>query len=235
MKPYYSHAGIEIFHGDCREILSDIDFQVMLTDPPYGISHPTDFLKRGRGNRAKCSNFAPVHGDAEPFDPAHLITPAATIIWGGNYFANQLPCKSGWLVWNKERPHELDQATCELAWTNCVKGARVFNHLWNGMIRASENDGPLQHPTQKPVALMKWCLSLRWVPDGVVCDPYMGAGGTLVAAKNLGRPCIGIEIEEHYCEIAAKRLSQSVLDFSSADEETAKRLSQEVLDFGGCE
>lgn len=211
MTPYYEHAGITIFHGDCREILPTLDFEVMLTDPPYGISHPTDYARRGRGKLAQCSDFIPVFDDDKPFTPEHLITPAATILWGGNYFADRLKPVSGWLVWNKERPHELDQATCELAWTNCVKGARVFSHLWNGMMRASENDAPLIHPTQKPVALMKWCLSLRWIPLGTVCDPYMGAGATLVAAKDLGRSAIGIEIEERYCEIAAKRLSQEVL------------------------
>ena len=83
------------------------------------------------------------------------------------------------------------------------------------MIRASENSGPLQHPTQKPVALMKWCLSLRWVSEGPVCDPYMGSGPTLKAAKDLGRRAIGIEIEERYCEIAANRLRQRVLSFTA--------------------
>lgn len=213
MKPYYEHAGITIYHGDCREILPRLEFDVLLSDPPYGISHPTDYAKRGRGKLARCNDFIPVHGDNVPFDPFHLMTPADTILWGANYYADKLGPVSGWLVWNKERPHELDQATCELAWTNCVKGARVFNHLWNGMMRASEY-GPLVHPTQKPIALMKWCLSLRWVREGIVCDPYMGAGSTLVAAKDLGRGAIGIEIEESYCEIAAKRLSQEVMQFS---------------------
>jgi DNA modification methylase len=212
MKSYYEHAGITIFHGDCREVLPLLEFDVLLTDPPYGIAHPTDYAKRGRGNLARCSDYVPVFADDAPFDPQHLMTPADTIIWGANYFADKLKAVSGWLVWDKERPHNLDQSTAELAWTNCVKGVRVFEHLWNGMMRASENE-PLSHPTQKPVALMKWCLQLRWVKDGVVCDPYMGSGSTLRAAKDLGRRAIGIEIEEKYCEIAAKRLSQEVLQF----------------------
>lgn len=80
------------------------------------------------------------------------------------------------------------------------------------MMRASENE-PLAHPTQKPVALMKWVLQLKWVGPGTVCDPYMGSGPVLRAAKDLGRRAIGIEIEEKYCEIAAKRLSQKVFQF----------------------
>ena len=214
MKAYYQHAGITIYHGDCREVLPTLEFDVLLTDPPYGIAHPTDYAKRGRGNLAACSDYIPVYADNEPFDPKHLMTPAQTILWGGNYFADKLTPVSGWLVWDKKRPHDLDQATAELAWTNCVKGVRVFEHLWNGMMRASERE-PLCHPTQKPVALMKWCLQLKWVNDGIVCDPYMGSGATLRAAKDLGRRAIGIEIEEKYCEIAAKRLSQEVLEFAS--------------------
>lgn len=211
-KPYYEHAGITIYHGDCRGALRLLDYEVLCTDPPYGISHLTNYASRGRDKLASCTDYIPVFGDDQPFEPAHLIDSRQAIIWGANYFADKLPPFSGWLIWNKERPHELDQATAELAWTNCVKGARVFNHLWNGIMRASER-GPLIHPTQKPVALMQWALSLRWVIDGAVCDPYMGSGTTLVAAKNLGRKAIGIEIEERYCEIAAKRLSQEVFDF----------------------
>ena len=215
MKPYYSHAGIEIYHGDSRKLLADMEFGVIVTDPPYGISHPTNFHSRGRGNLAACNDFAPVHGDGEPFNPAFLQeTNVPMVLWGANYYADKLPPSSGWLVWDKERPHDLDQATAELAWTDYVKGVRVFRHLWNGMMRASENDAPLVHPTQKPIALLKWVLTLKWTPEGSVCDPFMGSGSTLVAAKDLGRKAIGIEIEEKYCEIAAKRLSQEVLEFT---------------------
>ncbi len=213
MKPYYEHAGITIYHGDCREVLPTLEFDVLLSDPPYGISHPTNYAERGRGNLAPCTDYAPVFADDDPFDPMHLMTPAQTILWGANYYADKLAPVSGWLVWNKERPHELDQATAELAWTNCVKGVRVFNHLWNGMMRASENDAPLVHPRQKTVALMQWALSLRRILSGTICDPNRGRGSNLVATKNLGRRAIGIEIEEKYCEIAAKRLSQEVFDF----------------------
>jgi site-specific DNA-methyltransferase (adenine-specific) len=82
--------------------------------------------------------------------------------------------------------------------------------MWNGMLRASNE--ALVHPTQKPIAVMQWCMSLRWTKQyKTILDPYMGAGSTLVAAKNLGRQAIGIEIEEHWCEVAANRLSQEVL------------------------
>jgi DNA modification methylase len=96
-----------------------------------------------------------------------------------------------------------------MAWTNFVKGARVFRFLWNGMLRDSHES--LEHPTQKPIELMKWVLGLRWTPPGIILDPYAGSGSTLRAAKDLGRSAIGIEIEERYCEIAVRRLAQEVL------------------------
>ena len=209
--PYYEEPGITIYCGDCREILPHLEpVDLVLTDPPYGINHPTDYADRGRGKLAACRNYPKVHDDNAPFDPTWLLgVGKARILWGGNYYHN-LPVSSGWLVWDKERPDDLDQATCELAWTDCVKGVRRFRHMWNGMLRAS--DEALEHPTQKPEALMRWCMSLRWTREyQTILDPFMGSGTTLRAAKDLGRKAIGIEIEEKYCEIAVKRLAQEVL------------------------
>ena len=216
MKPYYedSDSGITIYHGDCREILPGLEFDVVVSDPPYGISHPTAYLTAGRSNLGVCKDYPPVHGDGEDFDPAHLLG-FPCVLWGGNHFCSRLPDSPGWLVWDKQRPPTLDQSTIEMAWSNCVKGARIFHHLWNGMMKASER-GESYHPTQKPVELMRWCLNQRGVPAGTVLDPYMGSGPVLVAAKDEGRKAIGIEIEERYCEIAANRLAQGVLPFSDS-------------------
>lgn len=213
-EPYYEHAGITIYHGDCRELLPHLpNVDAVITDPPYGISHPCDFAKRGRGKLAQCNDYPDVFEDNVPFEPAGILSLGLpTLLWGANHFADKLPPTSGWLVWDKERPDELDQATCELAWTNFVKGVRRYRYLWNGMMRAGEW-GENYHPTQKPVAVMQWAISLKWTPAGTIADPFMGSGTTLVAAKNLGRKAIGIEIEENYCEVAAKRLSQEVFDF----------------------
>lgn len=210
MRPYYQDASTTIYNGDCREIAPSIDgVGVLLADPPYGIAHPTDYGARGRSVLAQARDYPPVFGDGEPFDAARWLGYPAVILWGANYYANSLPDRSGWLVWDKMRPDGIDQADAELAWTSHVKGARVFRHLWNGMMRASEH-GVSVHPTQKPVALMSWCLS--FCPENaLILDPFMGSGPTLAAAKLLGRRAIGIEIEERYCEIAARRLSQEVL------------------------
>lgn len=202
--PYYKDSLVEIWHGDCRELLSSLRFDFICTDPPYGINHPTNYKTRGREKLAACTDYILVYEDDKPFDPSHLLAMnCPLLLWGANYYADKLPPSGGWLVWDKERPDTLDQSTCELAWTNFVKGVRRFRYQWNGMLR--DGDEGLVHPTQKPVALSEWIMGLCWTPTGTVCDPYMGAGGTLKAAKLLNRKAIGIEIEERYCEIAARR------------------------------
>ncbi|GAG20370.1 unnamed protein product, partial [marine sediment metagenome] len=195
MKPYYEHTGITIYHGDCREILPRLDpVDLVLTDPPYGISHPCKYKSRGRGALAQCRDYPNVYGDDKPFDPAPYINQPA-ILWGANHYANRLPNSGGWAVWDKQRPDSLDQSTCELAWSNIIKGVRRIAYLWNGMIRAGKDE--LFHPTQKPIEVMRWCLLLKWTKDKQsILDPFMGAGTTLRAAKDLGRKAIGIETEE---------------------------------------
>ncbi len=214
MKPYYKQNGITIYCGDCLPIMREMANQsidAVIADPPYGIALDTKYRKRGRSRLALCRDYPEIIGDQKQFDPKPILDLGLpSILWGGNYFADKLPAQSGWLVWDK-RVLEItnDQADCELAWTNCIKGARVFRHMWNGFLKDSER-GEGYHPAGKPVALMKWCLG--FLPDSeVVLDPFMGSGTTLVAAKQLGRRAIGIEISEEYCEIAAKRLSQEVM------------------------
>lgn len=222
MKPYYEDpAGIVIYHGDCREILpslSGVGASLVLTDPPYGVSLDTAYRSNQRSNLAAANDYPPVFGDDKPFDPTALLAFENAILWGANYYADRLPPRGSWLVWDKrDGICTNDQADAELAWVTGVSGTvpRLFRHVWMGMVKASENGHRRVHPTQKPVELMQWCLG--FFPDSrLVLDPFMGSGTTLVAAKNLGRRAIGIEIEEKYCEIAAKRLSQTVLDFGGA-------------------
>jgi site-specific DNA-methyltransferase (adenine-specific) len=214
VKPYYEHKGVTIYHGDCREVLPELGaIDLIITDPPYGLNeNPRRVLSRKRW--AATTDYGHFDWDSEPASDEEIkATRAAAklcIIWGGNYF--DVPPSRGWLVWDKLNSGNF--ADCELAWTNLPTSVRIFRHRWNGMIRDSENDAPRVHPTQKPIVLMAWCLTFA-MDAQTVCDPFMGSGPVLVAAKKQGRRAIGIEIEEKYCEIAAKRLSQEVLEFTT--------------------
>lgn len=200
-----------VVQADCRQVVLPKPALIM-ADPPYGISHPCAFGARGRSKLAQARDFADVRGDSEPFDPTFLLElDCPTVLWGANHFADKLPSSGGWLVWDKERPDDLDQATCELAWTNFVKGVRRFRYLWHGMMRAGQH-GPLVHPTEKPVALSEWVLSLRWAPApeaGIVLDPFAGSFSTGVACVRNGRSFVGIESEAAYCEIGRRRLAEA--------------------------
>lgn len=215
MKPYYDEDGIVIWHADCREVLPvrGAAASVILTDPPYGMNYQHG--PRLGGRLLGCDQRTIV-GDDEPFDPGHLLAvDLPTVLWGANHFADRLPASRGWLVWDKRdgRPSN-DQSDAELAWTNRLTTARVFSRYWNGNTRTGREQAEGRwHVNQKPVELMAWCLELLrpLSGDGTVLDPYMGSGSTLVAAKEAGRSAIGVEVDEAYCEVAAKRLAQGVL------------------------
>lgn len=225
-----------LYCGDCLQVLPTLGkVDAVITDPPYGIAHPTNYASRGRGKLAGCrdwgtpvwsnphsDDYPMIAGDGEPFNPAPwLALGVPTCLWGGNHFASRLPDSGGWLVWDKERPDSLDQATCELAWTNFVKGVRRFRHLWHGMMRASEH-GENYHPTQKPVALYSWVFSLPWAPKGIVLDPYMGSGPCGIAALRSGRSYIGIELSADYYEIAKRRIQAEAAQHKLAFTEATK-------------
>ena len=211
MKPYYEHAGITIYHGDCRDLLPTLgDDCVVVSDPPYGVSH-----SRGRSSdrgKGKALGASLIHGDCDPFDPAPLLRFAEVIIWGANYYAARLPDQGRWLIWDKQgHGGSGDFSEAEIAWHSRGRAVKFFRHMWLGVQRASEVGAPRLHPTQKPERLFTWCISQLHGATGIIVDPYMGSGTLLVAAKQCGRRAIGIEIEERYCEIAAKRLSQEVM------------------------
>lgn len=130
------------------------------------------------------------------------------IVFGGNYY--DMPATSCWLVWDKLNGVN-DFADCELAWTNLPKAIRRIQYLWHGMLRANgEKRG--DHPTQKPLGVMSWCIDQAGKPEEVktILDPFMGSGTTGVAAIQLGRKFIGIEREPKYFDIACKRIEQAV-------------------------
>jgi len=215
VRPYYEDGSVTIYHGDCREILADLRADVLVTDPPYGIRYsPSQNSAKAWGNKTFVGDTV-VAGDDEPFDPTPFLRFPTVVLFGANHYADRLPASASWFVWDKrDGMTSNDFADCELVWTNLPGVARLFRHQWNGALRASERGEARLHPTQKPLILMRWVLDK--CPVGTVLDPYMGSGTTLRGAKDLGRKAIGIEIDERYCEIAAKRCAQEVLDLEAA-------------------
>ncbi len=209
-KPYYSENGITIYHGDAMDILLQIDpVDLVLTDPPYGIG--SRLVTGGKGGSFDMLiNSGADKWDKKPsqdlFDELFFKS-SHQCIWGGNFFSLP-PCDKP-LCWNKLRPNQKNLSEWEYAWTSLVGRAEMFTYCANGGFVAQE---PRDHPTQKPTALIQWCI--RFFPEAqTILDPFMGSGTTLRAAKDLGRRAIGIEISREYCDIAINRLRQEVISF----------------------
>lgn len=192
----------EVVIGDCRLLLgdnkeilnNDITYCALVTDPPYGIDITKSnrlSVSRGMGGKS---------WDKEPADLSSLnYNSIPAIIWGGNYF--DLPPHRAPLIWDKNNSGR-DFADVEVAWSNIDMVARRF------VFRPMNMDGGKVHPTQKPLALMEWCLG--FLPDSNhILDPFMGSGTTGVACVKLGRSFTGIELDPDYFEIACKRIQDA--------------------------
>lgn len=191
-----------LYLGDCLEILpSSGKVDAVVTDPPYGIA---DKWKGGAGGKSSWRIPATeTHKwDAQTAQQAIEVAIGFSdqcIVWGGNYYL--LPPSRCWLVWDKKQNDQWTTGQCELAWTNLDRPIRAFR-----MAQCEQaSEGAKQHPTQKPLALMRWCL--KWIDGGVTLDPFMGSGTTGVACADLGRKFVGMEIEEKYFDIACERIT----------------------------
>lgn len=215
MEPYYTDGQVTLFLGDCLEITDWLHADVLLTDPPYGMAFESSRIP---GNRRPIAN-----------DRDATVRDKALTLWG-----DKPACLFG--TWRIERPKSTRQV---LIWDKRGAGPGMGNldtafgtsheeiYLlghWakraarRGSVITTESSPSelttrIGHPTPKPVGLMETLIAAA--PDGIVADPFAGSGSTLVAARNLGRRAIGVEIEERYCEIIAKRLDQMCLDFGS--------------------
>lgn len=205
--------GVELYLGDCRELLATLEAGAIVTDPPYGIDY------KPQRSLAKCKKwksqkaFEVVKHDNEAFDPLPLLARGLPVVtWGGNHYADKLPPSGGWLVWDKKRGGTISRgfvgSDVELAWTNIGGTAKIYNYMWCGLCRDGEV-GEHYHPTQKPVSLMQWCISLT--PEGAtVLDPYMGSGSTIIAAIRTGRKAIGIEKDPEHFKTAVERIKREL-------------------------
>lgn len=214
--PYYRDDFVTIYHGDSSVIASGLSYGAVVSDPPYGDNWNPDTTRFSGGNNAAQRSAGRndrkrVHGDDAEFDPTPWLACDHVILWGQNRFAPRLPVGSA-LVWIKRNDDAFGSflSDAEIAWKKGGRGVYCFRDLSLNAITQTRS-----HPTQKPLALMQWCLS--FVPaECVILDPFMGSGTTLRAAKDLGRRAIGIEMDERYCEIAAERCRQEALNLGAA-------------------
>lgn len=194
-----------LYRGDCAEILPTLGkVDAVITDPPYGIKRSGQAetnTKNPKHKRREHLDLGWDEGRPEQamFDLMRSIS-KVQVIWGGNYFADALPPTMGWLYWDKGQ-RGLSMSDGELAWTSMQKALRSFLCNRAALVGA-------EHPTQKPLSLMVWCVEQAGTP-GLIVDPYMGSGTTGVAAVQLGCKFIGIEREQKYFDIACERIANA--------------------------
>lgn len=224
MTPYYSDDSVTLHHGDCREITAWLSADVLVTDPPYGTQFSAYNPNGGYGRR---QNAGPgPEGFTIANDGSTQTRDAALALWGTRpalvFGSPRLPDPPGvWadrLVWDKKRP-------------GMNGGPWRYRHesiyVSAGFLRTSDAavsvltafPDQVDHIHAKPLALM--LALVQAAPPGIIADPFAGSGTTLVAASQLGRRAVGVEIEERYCEMLANRLSQCVLDFGPAHQDVS--------------
>jgi DNA modification methylase len=196
--------------GDCLALRQpDWREHAVVADPPYGMGwNPRKPL--GRPGRKRSSLWRPIVGDDRPFDPAPWLLHRECILWGANHYWQRLPVGAT-LVWVKKHPGAWGKflSDAEIAWKRGGNGVWLFHETGGNSRRRVEGLGQKRHPTQKPEALMRWCIE-RWTRAPVILDPYMGSGTTGVAAVQAGRRFIGIECEPDYFEASVERITAAV-------------------------
>ena len=234
-KPFYEHDSITIFHADCRDILPEISqVDLLLTDPPYGVNW------QGRKRTMRHGQMLDkIIGDDGSLDITECLRLSLKCLRRGrhvyifgNPFIDELPlCKPTTLIWDKQivgvgdltsawgksheeilfAVYEISQRNRELGYGNLTARLRKGSVL---RCQRKHSEQVRQHPTEKPVEILRQMIESSSMLGEIVLDPFMGIGSTLVACRMESRKAIGIEIEEKYCEIAAKRLEQEVFDFA---------------------
>ena len=197
---------VQLYLGDCLDFmrtLPDGAVDAVVTDPPYGIGADKKNAHSSIRDNGAWANVEWDYRNAQAVKAAVEIA-CLSIVWGGNYYTDVLPPSPFWMAWVKpEAGTGFSLADMELAWCNSNGAARV--------LRLPRRDGNI-HPTQKPVALMAWCMDQAGIPSGsTVFDPFMGSGTTGVACVRTGRNFIGCEIDPTYYAIAQRRIAEAQL------------------------
>lgn len=207
-------GAVRLYLGDCLDVLPTLpsgSVDAVIADPPYGGNYNTDYT-RFTGCLADNRNHGEgIIGDDKPFDPSPFAFARHRVFWGYQHFSAALPIGTI-LYWGKKRDNQLGTflSDGELAWCSHGMGVYEFRHVWHGFDRESER-GQVLHPTQKPVALMKWCMEVCGVPPiATVFDPYMGSGPIAEACVITGRKYIGCELDPTHFETAKRRIIAAI-------------------------
>ena len=212
-----------LYLGDCRDILPTLGkVDAVVTDPPYGIGKDGQKRTTGGNGGRKAYEFLGWDASRPDVQTFALVLAAGCqhIVWGGNYFADLFPATGKWLVWDKGQ--RINQSDGELAWTSHNGALRIFE-----LNRVALLTDGAEHPTQKPVEVMKWSIQQLRPPADSIIDPFMGSGTTGVAAAKLGRKFIGIEREPKYFDIACRRIEAAYAEPDMFVSATASQPKQE--------
>lgn len=221
MQPYYDHGGITIYHGDCRDVLPGLakpEIGAVVTDPPYGLDYQSGRSSYMYGDMAAYREKIANDDDTSARDQIIEWAGDVPCLIFGSWKVTRPPTTRALLIWDKGEASGMGDLS--IPWKPSheeiyVIGTGFHGHRGGAVLRAyvpaRVSMGRL-HPNEKPVKLLVQLI--QKCPAGAILDPFMGSGSTLRAAKNLGRRAIGIELEERYCEVAARRLSQEVMEFA---------------------
>lgn len=206
---------------DVARVMGGERAEYAIQDPPYGISvvgGSKSFGSVGGSNIVKSNVYTPIVGDNIEFDPRPFLAICPnTIFWGANYYADKLPPKKGWIVWDKKgRDWDDNFSDCELAWTPFDIVTSIYRYVWMGMVQTGERE-VRTHPTQKPAGLYALIIKDLFSEKSTVLDCFGGSGTTMVACEQLQRKCRMIEIEPKYCAVILERMSQMGLAPEKSD------------------
>ena len=207
-------SDVKLHLGDCLEILPTLEagsVDAVITDPPYGIGEDGGLKARYRRGDGRTKGIIKhVYGGWDKERPEKIVfdymfrLSNIIIIFGGNYFADMLPPSPGWIYWDKNIGGDFSDG--ELIYTNQDVALRDYSvHPFVGLRGGKDR----QHPTQKPLSLLKWIINNRIDPNTTILDPFMGSGTTGVACVQTNRNFIGVEIEPKYYEIAEQRIKDA--------------------------
>lgn len=217
----FEAEGVTLYLADNRDVRDQLAADALISDPPYGMDWNTNSKRFSGGNRITDrgegrDDWGDIAHDCEPFDPRPWLEYPRCVLWGANHYAARLPVGTT-LVWLKKGDHLFGTflSDAEIGWMKGGHGVYVFRKDWSPQTKANDLFGggvpTSAHPSQKPIALMSWCMERAKVPPGaLVCDPYTGSGSTAIACIRTGRRFVGAEKDERHFDTAVARIQREL-------------------------